>query len=124
VAERKKYSSDVKAAVIADVLADLTFEEAAKKYNVPRGTIASWVSRTDAPELHKNAIKQQEIGDKILSYLAKVYETLQKQLEVMGNESWLKQQSASQVAELHNTLNDNAVRLLEAIEPSNESEDV
>ena len=121
--DRTDYSLDQKAQVIADVMAGLlTVTQAANKYKIPRGTVTSWVSRADAPAMHQIASKRQQIGDKIMAYLGKAYDVLQTQLEVMGDEAWLKKQSAAEITTLHNTIHDNSIRLLEAFSPGDEGE--
>lgn len=121
--DRTDYSLDQKAQVIADVMAGLlTVTQAANKYKIPRGTVAAWISRVDSPVLQQTATARQQIGAKIMAYLGMAYDVLMAQLKVMGDESWLRKQTASDITTLHNTVHDNSIRLLEALSPGDEGE--
>jgi hypothetical protein len=89
------------------------------------GTLKSWKSR----EQHVSegvatgaTTKRERIGDLLLEYLETNLETLKAQQVVFRDETWLKQQSASELAILHGVSADKALRLLEGL-ADNQAED-
>jgi len=115
---KREYSDDVRAQVMAALLAGQSIPAASQTYDVPEGTIKSWMSRakqeitpvaTDATE------KREQMGALILNYLAENLVTLKKQLKVFCDEEWLKKQSASELAVLHGVIADKSFRLLDAL---------
>ena len=113
----KGYSNEIKAAVLAALLAGQSISQVATEYNIPEGTIKSWKSR-----LQPNATQatpKKEIGDLLLEYLRVNLDTLRIQAETFQDSDWLKKQSAADVAVLHGVMTDKAIRLLEALSKAN-----
>lgn len=92
----------------------------AAAYNVPVATMRSWKSRAGivgggaAPLIAPEA--RAEVGALLLGYLAELLGALRKQTVVMGDETWLRKQSAGELAVLHGAGVDRAILLLEALE--------
>lgn len=118
---RSEYSDEVRAAVIAALLAGQAPAEVARAYNVPAATIRSWKSRTlkpAAPIVAETA--RSKIGEMLLEYLAELIQSLRAQVAVHGEPAWLRRQSAEGLAVLHGVSVDKAIRLLEALERPDE----
>ena len=101
----------------------------ADQYHLPRGTVSSWKNRAtglqSVADVADTATQKREIGNLVLEYLRANLETLHNQVRLFGNEEWLRQQPAGEVAVLHGILTDKAIRLLEALASSQgEGEDV
>ncbi len=116
MAKRRTYDPEVKAQVIAALLAGQGAEKVARQYQIPVGTVRSWKAKAKEPS-GVATLKKKEIGDLLLDYLAVTLSTLAKQAELFADETWLREQDASSVAVLHGVLADKAVRLLEALAP-------
>lgn len=107
------YSPEVKAAVMAALLAGQSVGSCAKEYKIPRGTVASWSSKLDKKHSISNT-KKEEVGELLIQYLRANLTALKAQAEQFADKDWLRQQSAENAAVLHGVLTDKAIRLLEA----------
>lgn len=122
---RNEYSESTKAAAMAALLTGQGVDKVAEQYNIPATTLYSWKSK------HKNgdgivnlaSQKKEKIGDLLLEYLNASLITLRAQVEFFRDETWLSKQDASSAATLHGVTTDKAIRLLEALSRSQESED-
>lgn len=111
------YNDEVKAAALAALLAGQTLATVAATFGVPIGTLKSWKSRTMGSESVASVAsdKRERIGDLLLEYLEEGLTTLRDQVKVFRDESWLKTQTASELAVLHGVIADKQIRLLEAL---------
>ena len=111
----QRYTDEVKAAVMAALLAGQSISSVAKQYKIPEGTVKSWSANRVRPDTVASSTAKREIGDLILKYLAQLLRTLEIQAKVFADEKWLSGQSASEAAVLHGVLADKGIRLLEAL---------
>ena len=113
---RSKYDDDTKAAVMAALLEGQSIRSVAEEYDIPRGTVGGWARKARKQGVSGvSDTKKEEIGDLLTEYLAQNLKALQKQAEQFGDEEWLREQDAAEVATLHGVMTDKAVRLLEAL---------
>lgn len=117
MSERQKYDPEVKAAVMAALLTGQSCAAVADEYQLPEGTVKAWWSRNKHQVATVATEKQAELGDLLADYLREVLTTLAAQARQFRDESWLKEQRASEVAVLHGVLTDKAIRILSALEP-------
>jgi len=113
---RSKYDDETKAAVMASLLEGQAIRKVADEYDIPRSTVGNWARK--AKEQGVQGVpdeKKSEIGELLTDYLAENLRALQKQAEQFGDEDWLREQDAAEVATLHGVMTDKAVRLLEAL---------
>jgi transposase-like protein len=106
-----EHPEQVKAAVMAALLAGQSLAEVSREYKVPKSTVCRWKKEgvpLDGPQ-------KKDVGILLLDYLETNLETLRTQAEVFRDRDWLLKQSASEVAVLHGVMTDKAVRLLEAL---------
>lgn len=111
---RNSYSKETKAAVIAALLEGQSVSRVAKDYNVPSGTVKSWKNRQEHSDNATVATQKREIPNLIIELL----EThLKAAISIAGaiDPSYIKKQSASEVAVLLGVINDKAFRMLEAL---------
>jgi len=111
------HSGEVKAAVMAALLAGQSVPDTARQYRLPISTIRNW--RMDIPPsqlIEVQLQKREEIGDLLLDYLSTALVTLQLQAQHFGDADWLTKQQADAAAVLHGVITDKAIRLLEALE--------
>lgn len=112
----KVYSEEVKAQVMAALLAGQSVGQVCKAYNLPYKTVWSWKKQTPGFSDPKREI----IGELVIEYLHANLITLKAQAEFFRDTNWLKQQPASELAVLHGVCADKGIRLLEALAPQDE----
>lgn len=120
--KKKVYADDTRAAVMAALLAGQSVPEISREYDIPQSTVRDWRGRIP----HISAMSAAEggadrIGELLLTYLATSLESLQRQVELFGDERWLRQQEASGVAVLHGVQSDKAHRLIELLSRRDDS---
>lgn len=119
-----EYSDQIKAQALAALLAGQSFTQVASMLQVPIGTLKSWKQRStltptmDAPDASE---RRARIGALLLEYLETTLETLNAQQRVFRDKEWLLKQSAAEVAVLHGTTVDKAIRLLEGLADDDDS---
>jgi len=111
---RREYDDETKAAVMAALLTGQSINAVAREYKIPKGTVSSWRERNLQSVAANATQKGTPIDDLLSGYLKENLRTLRAQAEFFREETWLKQQEASQLAVLHGVLSDKAIRLLEA----------
>ena len=114
----KHYPPELRAAVMAALLSGQGVSEVAREYDVPTSTVSRWKDRARARVRDANAIEDpDEIGILLLRFLRSGLEALDAQHKLVGDEEWLVQQGASEVAVLHGVTFDKVFRVLEAMDP-------
>jgi transposase-like protein len=111
---RREYDDETKAAVMAALLTGQSINAVAREYKIPKATVSSWRERNLQSVAANATQKGTPIDDLLSGYLKENLRTLRAQAEFFREETWLKQQEASQLAVLHGVLSDKAIRLLEA----------
>jgi transposase-like protein len=116
----KKISPEVRAAVMAALLAGQGVCEVSKEFDLPKSTVSRFRSELSGEQLERIGTKKQEdFGELLAGYLKETLITLQAQAIFCRNEAWLSKQSASDIAVLQGVSCDKTLRLLEAIERAN-----
>jgi transposase-like protein len=113
---RPAYSENVRARVITDLASGLSISAAASRHGLSKGTVWNWWQQwcrdNDLEELVKD-----EVGDRLrarlLRYVEGGIDALVAHVELMGDKNWLDKQSASDLADLHASLSDRMVRVIE-----------
>jgi transposase-like protein len=114
---RREYSDETKAAVMAALLTGQSIGSIAEEYSIPKSTVKSWKSRQLNGESVATVATEKKaiIGDLLIEYLEANLKALKSQTVVFADETWLKKQTAENLAVLHGVMTDKAVRLLEAL---------
>lgn len=115
MSERREYSEEQKAAVMAALLAGQSVSSVARDYHIPQGTVKRWSAAAKDQIEPVRSAKKERIGELLIDYLEANLITLHAQAKVFANEEWLLEQSASESAVLHGVLTDKVIRLLEAL---------
>lgn len=114
MANGREYDDVTKAAVMAALLEGQSINYCAKRYSIPRGTVASW-SR-NLPRNHTvSSEKRERIGSLIIDNVEAEFETMIAMQDVFTDKKWLEKQSASELAVLYGVIKDKAIRVLEAL---------
>jgi transposase-like protein len=116
-----QHSDETKAAVLAALLTGQSIGAVAREYHLPKGTVSGWKRQSGMTPQPVATQKSAELGDLVVAYLTEVLTTVRAQAEQFRNTAWLAQQTAADAAVLHGVLVDKAVRLLEALAPSDDA---
>jgi transposase-like protein len=109
----KEHDPEVKAAVMAALLAGQGVNEAAREYSLPTSTVSRWrkIARLEAGQ-------EEDVGTLLMGFLVAALETVTAQQLVFSDPEWVRKQKASDMAILHGVQVDKIVRLLEAMSKS------
>jgi transposase-like protein len=109
----KEHDPEVKAAVMAALLAGQGVNEAAREYSLPTSTVSRWrkIARLEAGQ-------EEDVGTLLMGFLMAALETVTAQQLVFSDPEWVRKQKASDMAILHGVQVDKIVRLLEAMSKS------
>lgn len=120
----KKYSDEIKAQAMADILSGMSVKDVAAKYSINSGTLGAWKNRNRPSEFASLAReKKEEIGDKIRELLYTNVETL-KELSIQSRDgAWFAKQNADSLAILYGVIADKTILILQAQEPEEETFD-
>ncbi len=114
---RRKYNDEEKAAVKAALLAGQSVSSVAKEYKIPKGTVSNWKNRPKSGTQKS----QENIGELIVNLLASELNVLENMVHTFSNPKWLEKQNASDAAVLYGVIQDKAIRKLEAMSASTDS---
>lgn len=118
-----KHSEEVKAAVMAALLAGQSISQVAKEYSLPVGTIKAWSSRARSEPVLVTEGRKALIGDLILDNLEAMLRAVTRIVNsVSENKDWLEKQSASELGVFIGVLQDKSIRIVESI-PDDEPEE-
>lgn len=118
------HSEEVRAAVIAALLAGQGVSETADQYKLPKQTVANWKKTLTPEQMGQIKTKKGErFGDLVGTYLEETLNTLAVQVRHFRDPAWLAKQPADGLAVLHGVCTDKAIRLLEAAERARDLED-
>lgn len=113
----KRIADEVRAQVIAALLAGQGVSQVAREYKLHHQTVSRMKKEIPADELcevvHK---KREQIADLISENLQESFIAIRNMLKVTANNEWLIQQPASELATFVGVTSDKIFRILEAIE--------
>jgi hypothetical protein len=120
MARGKATSDEVRAQVMAALLAGQGVTEIAEERSLPHQTVSDLKRALEREFGELRPEKKDEIGELLTGYVRANLNALRVQTEHAADTTWLKKQSASEVAVLHGVLADKLVRILEAAEAGRE----
>lgn len=118
MARGKAHSPELRAQVLAALMAGQGVSEVAKQYGLDKGLVSRW--RSLQPVATKT---DPDLEDLIGEYLRETLITLAVQQRHFRDPEWLAQQSASELGVLHGISVDKAIRILGAAERAGEPTD-
>ena len=111
----KRHSEEVRAQVMASLLAGQGVKEVASQYNLDASVVSRWKSTIPEGQLQVVATKKGERIEQLLfEYLTETLVTLKEQSILARERDYVTKQPAGELAVLHGVMADKAVRLLEA----------
>src|ERR1043165_4338797 len=109
----RKHSDEVRAQVMASLLAGQGVTEVASQYNLDASVVSRWKSAIPSDQLQVVATKKGERIDHLLfEYLTETLVTLKEQTILARERDYVTKQPAGELAVLHGVMADKAVRLL------------
>jgi transposase-like protein len=121
MAKGKTKPPEVKAAVMASLLAGQGVCEVAKEYKLPQRTVSNWKKQIPANKLAEvGSKKEEDFSDLLATYLKEILTTLAVQVRHFRTPEYLKENDAADLGTQHGILCDKAFRILEAAERANE----
>ena len=113
---RREYDPEVKAAVMAALLAGQSQRQIEQETGVPKSTIADWSKELPGMIPGVPGAKKDEIGALLIDLLIAKIKSQIALSEHAADKNWLKTQDASAVAMLLGVSDDKLIRMLEKFE--------
>lgn len=112
-AKSKNYSARIIARAVALLVAGNSVQAVADQLEIPQRTISEWKAQfpSDFAEIRT---KREVVEDLLGQYLEETLRANLAQLKVFADESWIRTQTAGELATLHGVIFDKAVRILDA----------
>ncbi len=124
------YSAEVKASVLAAVMAGAAMSDVARQFSLPRQTVLRWKNESwrdrgaqddvsVVSTAHEDEMRRLQLRCRCLSaeLLAVGLESVKAQLKAYSCTDWLRQQTAEGAAELLGATTDTVLRIAEAVQP-------
>lgn len=109
----KEYPAEVKAQVMAALLAGQTIRKVSAETGVPKSTVAAWGKDVGDVVPSVPDTKKEVIGELLIALLIAKLKSQISMSEHAGDKAWLKEQDASSFAMLLGVSDDKLLRLLE-----------
>jgi transposase-like protein len=125
VAKSASHSPEVKAAVIAALLAGQSVSQVAKAHKLPKGTVSNWKNRKaeGVRSVPGDETQKESIDDLIVTLVRESLKGLIAGARVAQDDVWMKRQTAAELGTFLGILNDKTARMLEAISESDRAVD-
>jgi len=107
------HPQDLRAEVVAAVLAGTTIAQAARQYALSKQTVSRWVN----DETNGTDTPARDLGELILELIGDHIATIQAQLQATTRPEWLEKQPAAELAQLVAVERDTVLRLLAGLRP-------
>lgn len=119
----KAHSDEVRAQVIAALLAGQGVNDVARRYKVPKATVSRIKNELTPTQLEQvGTEKRERIADLIEGHLNESLKAAAAIARKTRDNAWLSKQNAADIAVFYGVLTDKAVRILEAAESAGQSE--
>ena len=110
---------ELRAQVVAAVMAGMTIVQAAAHFNLDHSLVSRWVAQV----AHDQRARDPEtIGDLLYDLVAEHVATLRAQLQAAAQPTWLEKQPAAELAQLLVAERDTLIRLLAGFRPIQQPE--
>jgi hypothetical protein len=120
MSNRSSRNPEVKAAVVAALLAGQSISQIAKQFKIPKGTVSNWKKRM-AQGVQENGT-QNGIGDLLVELVRENLKGLMAGAALLQDPVWMRKQGAAEVGTFLGITHDKTMRMLEAMDRSAEGE--
>jgi len=114
-----EHPAQLRAQVVAAVLAGTTIAQAARQYGLSKATIGTWLAQDDEIRTVRTEQGARDLGELIVDLIAQHVVTLSAQLQAAARPEWLEKQPAAELAQLVVAERDTVLRLLAGLRPAN-----
>jgi transposase-like protein len=111
------HSAELRAEVVAAVLAGTSVAVAARRYGLSKQTVSRWANESHGTVGTESRAPEPELGELILGLITEHIATLRAELQATARAEWLEKQSAADVAQLVVAQRDTLIRLLAGLRP-------
>lgn len=114
-----EHPAELRAQVVAAVLAGTTIAQAARQYGLSKSLVSEWAQadvrtvRTD----QRARENEPDLGELILGLITCHITTIQAQLQAAARPEWIEKQPAAELAQLVAVERDTTLRLLAGLRP-------
>jgi transposase-like protein len=120
-ASERTYPVDVRAAVVAAVVAGAGQADTARRYGLTRQLVCRWMKEARSPRVDRAPLLDPDVlGVKILELIDAHLESIQKQIEAASDPGWVRRQTGGELAQLLKEEHGGLVRLLAGLRPASE----
>lgn len=112
----KQHSDEVRAQIMAALLAGQGVSEVAAQYKIPDSTVSDLRKLLESQFGELRTKKGTELEELLFGYLKSNLAALDAQAKVVSEREYIIKQPADSLAVLHGVMADKSIRLLEAIE--------
>lgn len=109
------HPAELRAEVVAAVLAGMTMTQAAAQFKIDKSLVSRWMQ---AVATEPRVRDPETVGDLLYDLVAEHVEALRLQLQAASCPDWLAKQSAADVAQLVVAERDTLIRLLAGFRPA------
>lgn len=114
------HTDETRAAVIAAVHQGESVKSVSRKFGIGAATVRRWRDAAGVATFVPQ--KGPDLGVLVARYLAAGLEALEAQARLFGDADWAKRQPAGELAVLHGVLADKLIRVLAALESTNDGD--
>jgi transposase-like protein len=118
------HSAELRAQVVAAILAGTTVAQAARQFKLSKQTVSRWAAEPSVGTIgtdQRARASAEDLGDRILQLIDQHLETIRAQLSFAARAEWLEKQPAAELAQLVAVERDTALRLLAGLRPAESS---
>lgn len=123
MARGKPHDPQVKAAVMAALVAGQLPAEVARDFKLDQSVVSRWAKQIPEKMQEVASQKTRDFGEMLGNYLEELLTTATEQQLHFRDKDWLKRQPASDLAVLHGVCIDKGIRLFEAAARASETHD-
>ncbi len=113
----RPYPSEVRATVVAEILAGEAIAKVAKRYDVPRETAQGWWLE-DRPVELSNVRTRERMVEQLYDTAYECLDGVRASARLLQDEAWTRSQNAADLAALVGTLSDRTIRMLGGLRPA------
>jgi transposase-like protein len=117
------HSPELRAQVVAAVLAGTSIAQAAKQFGVSKSLVSQWSQSPEVRTVRTQPTRARDpetIADLLYDLVAEHIATLRAQLRATARPEWLEKQSAAELADLLGAEQSSLIRLLAGFRPADD----
>jgi transposase-like protein len=118
-----EHPAELRAQVVAAVLAGTTIAQAARQYGLSKSLVSEWAQADVRTVRTDQRARDVDLGELILGLITDHITTIQAQLQAAARPEWIAKQPAAELAQLVAVERDTTLRLLAGLRPAAEPDE-